>query len=86
MVNSRQGKELFTLADNAGTRTNGCNLAMNKFRLEARKILAVKLWGSRVVYQYKLWVQKKKTPQLKIFNDEDCWVHGKCQKHGSLDK
>lgn len=43
MVNSRHGKELFTLVDNVGTRTNGCNLAMNKFRLEAREILAIKL-------------------------------------------
>lgn len=33
-VNIGEGGELFNLEDNAGTRSNGYKLVMNKFRLE----------------------------------------------------
>lgn len=42
-VNTRDGEELFKLKDNIGTGTNGCKLAMNKFKLRIkRKFLIVR--------------------------------------------
>lgn len=36
-VNTREGAELFKPKDNIGTRTNGCKLAMNKFKLGIKR-------------------------------------------------
>lgn len=36
-ANAREEEELFKVKDNVGIRTNECNLAMNKFRLNIRK-------------------------------------------------
>lgn len=35
---SREGKEPFKLKDNIGTRSTGCKLLVNKFRLEMRTL------------------------------------------------
>lgn len=38
VVNTREGEKLFKLQNNVGTRTNGSELAMNKCKLEIRRI------------------------------------------------
>lgn len=38
LVNTREGEKLFKLQNNVGTRTNGSELAMNKCKLEIRRI------------------------------------------------
>lgn len=38
VVNPRGGEKLFKLQNNVGTRTNGSELAMNKCKLEIRRI------------------------------------------------
>lgn len=38
VVNTREGENLFKLQNNVGTRTNGSELAMNKCKLEIRRI------------------------------------------------
>jgi len=44
-INTGKAKEQFKLKDNVDTRTNGCNLAMNKFRLEISRSFTSKAVG-----------------------------------------
>lgn len=41
-INTRKAKKQFKLKDNVDTRTNGCKLAMNKFRLEISRSFTTK--------------------------------------------
>lgn len=53
VVNTREGEKLFKLQNNVGTRTNGSELAMNKCKLEIRRIFlglsTVKLGNSLLI-------------------------------------
>lgn len=40
-VNTRDGEELFKPKDNIGTRTNGCKLTVNKFKLRIERMFLV---------------------------------------------
>lgn len=61
---TRDGEKLFKLKYTVGTRTNGCKLDMNKFRLEVRRICialrGVNFWNS-------FPVEKRGTEQSTLF-------------------
>lgn len=62
--NKREGEKLLKLKYTVGMRTNGCKLAMNKFRLEIRRFClaprGVKLWNSSPV-------ERRGTEHLTLF-------------------